>query len=82
MKFPDTHRSHLRNPLIDLPIKAEMILEGVDVVIITHTNLDHWDDVAQKSIPKNASVCAESTRSKNHSVSRHSRCTHFRSNQV
>ena len=52
MKFPDTHRSHLRNPLIDLPIKAEMILEGVDVVIITHTHLDHWDDVAQKSIPK------------------------------
>ena len=51
--FPDTHRSFLRNPLVDLPIKPETILEGVDAVIITHTHLDHWDDAAQAAIPKN-----------------------------
>ena len=51
--FPDTHRSYLRNPLVDLPIKPETILEGVDAVIVTHTHLDHWDDAAQATIPKN-----------------------------
>ncbi|WP_139851558.1 MBL fold metallo-hydrolase [Acinetobacter pullicarnis] len=51
--FPDTHRSYLRNPLVDLPVKPEMILEDVDAVIVTHTHLDHWDDAAQTAIPKN-----------------------------
>ena len=51
--FPDTYRSYLRNPLVDLPIKPETILEGVDAVIVTHTHLDHWDDAAQATIPKN-----------------------------
>ena len=51
--FLDTHRSYLRNPLVDLPIKPETILEGVDAVIVTHTHLDHWDDAAQATIPKN-----------------------------
>jgi L-ascorbate metabolism protein UlaG (beta-lactamase superfamily) len=50
--FPDTYRSHLRNPFIDLPIKPETILAGVDAVIITHTHLDHWDDAAQNTISK------------------------------
>ena len=54
--FPDTHRSHLRNPLVDLPIKAETVLDGVDAVIVTHTHLDHWDDAAQKAIPKKMPV--------------------------
>ena len=54
--FPDTHRSNLRNPLVDLPIKSETILEGVDAVIITHTHLDHWDDAAQAAIPKNMPI--------------------------
>ncbi|WP_425915699.1 MBL fold metallo-hydrolase [Acinetobacter sp. TSRC1-2] len=51
--FPNTHRSFLRNPLVDLPIKPETILQGVDAVIVTHTHLDHWDEAAQAAIPKN-----------------------------
>lgn len=54
--FPDTHRSHLRNPFVDLPIKPEAILDDVDAVIITHTHLDHWDDAAQTAIPKNMPI--------------------------
>lgn len=50
--FPDTYRSWLRNPLTPLPMPVEEILEGVDAVILTHTHLDHWDDAAQKAIPK------------------------------
>ena len=54
--FPDTYRSQLRNPLVELPLKPETILEGVDAVIVTHTHLDHWDDAAQSFIPKNLPV--------------------------
>lgn len=54
--FPNTYRSYLRNPLVDLPLSPETILEGVDAVIVTHTHLDHWDDEAQRAIPKNMPV--------------------------
>lgn len=50
--FPDTYRSWLRNPLIPLPIPVEDVLADVDAVILTHTHLDHWDEAAQKAIPK------------------------------
>nr|WP_279053164.1 MBL fold metallo-hydrolase [Acinetobacter tandoii] len=59
--FPDTHHSYLRNPLVDLPIKPETILEGVDAVIVTHTHLDHWDDAAQATIPKNMPLFVQNT---------------------
>lgn len=54
--FPNTYRSELRNPLVDLPIKPKTILAGVDAIIVTHTHLDHWDDAAQAAIPKNMPI--------------------------
>lgn len=50
--FENTYRSNLRNPLVDLPESPDKVLSGVDAVIVTHTHLDHWDDVAQKALPK------------------------------
>ncbi len=50
--FEGTYNSHLRNPLVDLPIPTEQLLANVDAVIVTHTHLDHWDDAAQQVIPK------------------------------
>lgn len=51
--FPDTYRSQLRNPLTPLPMTVKDVLAGVDAVILTHTHLDHWDEAAQKALPKN-----------------------------
>ena len=51
--FEGTYRSELRNPLVDLPLSTQDILAGVDAIIVTHTHLDHWDDAAQKLLPKN-----------------------------
>lgn len=51
--FEGTYNSKENNPLIDLPMPIDKILENVDAVIITHTHLDHWDELAQKSIDKN-----------------------------
>jgi len=50
--FENTYRSNLRNPLVDLPETPDNVISGVDAVIVTHTHLDHWDDAAQKALPK------------------------------
>lgn len=50
--FENTYRSELRNPLVDLPMSVNEIIDGVDAVIVSHTHLDHWDDAAQAALPK------------------------------
>lgn len=50
--FENTYRSELRNPLVELPMAAQDVVEGTDAVIVTHTHLDHWDDSAQEQLPK------------------------------
>lgn len=49
--FPLTGNS-LRNPLMELPMPVEEILQGIDAVIITHTHLDHIDPVALEIMDK------------------------------
>lgn len=50
--FENTYRSHLRNPLVELPFAAKEVIQGIDAVIVTHTHLDHWDDAARELLPK------------------------------
>jgi L-ascorbate metabolism protein UlaG (beta-lactamase superfamily) len=40
------------NPLIDLPISPAQILEGVELVVVSHLHSDHFDKEAQALIPK------------------------------
>lgn len=40
------------NPLVPLPFPVEQVLDGVQMVLVTHTHRDHWDDVAIQEIPK------------------------------
>lgn len=54
--FEGTYRSELRNPLVDLPFSADDVLKSVEAVVVTHTHTDHWDEAAQKQIPKNMPV--------------------------
>ncbi|QOL16573.1 MBL fold metallo-hydrolase [Dickeya dianthicola] len=54
--FEGTLNSHLRNPLVDLPVTLESLFAGVDAVIVTHTHLDHWDDVAAARLPKSLPI--------------------------
>nr|WP_314420174.1 MBL fold metallo-hydrolase [uncultured Erwinia sp.] len=49
--FPGTARSHLRNPLVDLPLPVAEIVNA-DAVIVTHTHEDHWDEAAQRLIAR------------------------------
>lgn len=41
------------NPLVELPIPVEELLDNVDAVIITHLHEDHWDAAAVELIDKN-----------------------------
>ena len=54
--FPGTYRSELRNPLVDLPFSVKDVLDSVEAVVVTHTHTDHWDEAAQKLIPKSLPV--------------------------
>lgn len=51
--FEGTYRSELRNPLVEMPFSVDEVLKSVDAVVVTHTHTDHWDEAAQKQIPKN-----------------------------
>lgn len=49
--FEGTARSHIRNPMVALPVDIATLLD-VDAIIVTHTHPDHWDDAAAKQVPK------------------------------
>lgn len=59
--FDNTYRSELRNPLVELPMSVEEVIEGIDAVIVTHTHLDHWDDAAQNLLPKDIPLFVQNT---------------------
>lgn len=40
------------NPMVELPTSTEEILDGVDLVIVSHLHADHFDPVAQSLVPK------------------------------
>lgn len=57
--FEDCFNPELRNPMIELPQSKEEVMSDVDAVIVTHTHLDHWDEVAQQFIRKDMPIFAQ-----------------------
>ncbi|MCM2505675.1 MBL fold metallo-hydrolase [Aureimonas altamirensis] len=49
--FEGSAMSHLRNPLVPLPVPVEELTE-VDAVLVTHLHSDHWDEVAIATLNK------------------------------
>ncbi|MBU3573551.1 MBL fold metallo-hydrolase [Priestia aryabhattai] len=49
--FPNSIRQDQNNPLVDLPLSVEEIIDGIDAVILTHLHLDHFDDAAKQALP-------------------------------
>ncbi len=56
--FGDSLRKDMKNPIVDLPISAEEIID-VDAVVITHMHLDHFDPAAKDLIPKDKKIYVE-----------------------
>lgn len=40
------------SPLVELPLSVDELLDGIDAVLVSHLHSDHFDDVAQRSLPK------------------------------
>lgn len=45
-----------RNPLVPLRVGLGDVLDGVDLVLVTHTHRDHWDEAAVKALSKRLRV--------------------------
>ena len=56
--YEGTVNSHLRNPLVELPLPLDEIVRA-DAVIVTHTHLDHWDEAAKQALPKDIPLFAQ-----------------------
>ena len=56
--FPGSAMSHLRNPLVSLPMPIAALVD-VDAVIVTHAHIDHWDEAAQRALPKTMPIFAQ-----------------------
>jgi L-ascorbate metabolism protein UlaG (beta-lactamase superfamily) len=42
----------LRNPLVELPEPAELVVAGLDAVLVSHMHQDHFDATAARLLPK------------------------------
>ncbi|MEH7444857.1 MBL fold metallo-hydrolase [Bacillus sp. JJ1122] len=45
-----------RNPLVNLPVTVEEVIQDVDALIVTHLHRDHLDDAAIQALPKEMAV--------------------------
>ena len=41
------------NPMTELPVSTGEILDGVELVIVSHLHTDHFDAIAKQEVPKN-----------------------------
>lgn len=49
----------LRNPLVELPEPAEVVVAGIDAVLVTHLHRDHFDETAAALLPKDVPVLCQ-----------------------
>jgi L-ascorbate metabolism protein UlaG (beta-lactamase superfamily) len=48
-----------RNPLVELPEPPEVVVAGIDAVLVTHLHRDHFDDTAAELLPKDLPVLCQ-----------------------
>jgi len=48
-----------KNPLVDLPAAVHTIIEGVELIIVSHLHSDHFDPIAQDLLPKQVPVLCQ-----------------------
>lgn len=47
------------NPMTELPVSIDDILEGVELVIVSHLHTDHFDGVAKERVPKSLPILCQ-----------------------
>jgi L-ascorbate metabolism protein UlaG (beta-lactamase superfamily) len=48
-----------RNPLVELPLPAERVVQGVDACVVTHLHSDHFDDAAAALLPPDLPILTQ-----------------------
>lgn len=48
-----------RNPTVELPIPAIEVIRGIEMVMVSHLHSDHFDEEAQRLIPKDMQIFCE-----------------------
>jgi L-ascorbate metabolism protein UlaG (beta-lactamase superfamily) len=51
--------NQLRNPLVELPVRAEDVVEGVELCIVTHLHSDHFDDAADAVLRRDLPILTQ-----------------------
>jgi L-ascorbate metabolism protein UlaG (beta-lactamase superfamily) len=46
----------VRNPTVELPFPAEDVVSGLDAVLVTHCHKDHFDETAERLVPRKVPV--------------------------
>jgi L-ascorbate metabolism protein UlaG (beta-lactamase superfamily) len=41
-----------RNPIVDLPMPADEVLDGIEMVLVSHLHQDHFDSEARRLLPR------------------------------
>jgi L-ascorbate metabolism protein UlaG (beta-lactamase superfamily) len=49
----------VRNPTVPLPVPAEVVVRGIDTVIVTHRHRDHLDERGAELVPRNVPVLCQ-----------------------
>ena len=47
-----TYAGRSPNPLVALPVSIEELLQGIEMVVVSHLHTDHFDKLAQDLLPK------------------------------
>jgi L-ascorbate metabolism protein UlaG (beta-lactamase superfamily) len=47
------------NPTVELPLRAEAVVSGLDAVLVTHRHQDHFDDTAAQLLPRDVPVLCQ-----------------------
>ncbi len=55
---PDTAHPR-RNPLVELPEPAEVVVTDVDAVLVTHLHSDHFDATARRLLPRDVPLLCQ-----------------------
>ncbi|MEJ5147530.1 MBL fold metallo-hydrolase [Sphingobacterium sp. MYb388] len=52
------------NPLVELPVSIDELLEDLDAVFLSHLHYDHYDDAAKKILPKHIKIYVQDAADK------------------
>ena len=48
-----------QNPIVALPVTPEAVIDGVEMVLVSHLHVDHFDDVAMNLLPKTVPILCQ-----------------------